>query len=237
MELRFRHRDHGPGRPGGVHRRHHARAALTRSTSSDERRHEPVVLTGEEKAQLVSLANSRSVPHGIVRRAQIVLACAAGESNASIAPTTMPPTNIQRSELGSLNAPVTTSTSHPPMPLGSIKSNAGSASSPKWPYAAAPSPASPNSSKKSNSSSKTTTTTPPPSCGPPPLILSLPKSNVFAHIFAGHHTSVLSQIKRGEYAGPFRRRLRCSSSRGNGHCSSSPLADNKNSCAYSPRFI
>ena len=49
--------------------------------------------------------------------------------------------------------------------------------------------------------------------------------------------SVLSQIKRGEYAGPFRRRLRCSSSRGARHCSSSRLADNKNSCAYSPRFI
>ena len=38
---------------------------------------QPVVLTGEEKAQLVSLANSRSLPHGLVRRAQIVLACAA----------------------------------------------------------------------------------------------------------------------------------------------------------------
>ena len=45
----------------------------------------PVVLTGEERAQLVSLANSRSVPHGLVRRAQIVLACAEGESNISIA--------------------------------------------------------------------------------------------------------------------------------------------------------
>ena len=46
---------------------------------------QPVVLTGEEKAQLVSLANSRSLPHGLVRRAQIVLACAAGESNVAIA--------------------------------------------------------------------------------------------------------------------------------------------------------
>ena len=45
----------------------------------------PVVLTGEEKAQLVSLANSRSLPHGLVRRAQIVLACAEEESNTSIA--------------------------------------------------------------------------------------------------------------------------------------------------------
>ena len=61
--------------------------------------------------------------------------------------------------------------------------HAGSASSPKWPSAAAPSPPSPNSSAKSNSSSKTTTTAPSPSCGPPPLIPSLPRSNVFAHIY------------------------------------------------------
>ena len=46
---------------------------------------EPVVLTDDEKDQLLSLANSRSLPHGVVRRAQIVLACAQGEANASIA--------------------------------------------------------------------------------------------------------------------------------------------------------
>ena len=46
---------------------------------------EPVVLTDDEKNQLLSLANSRSLPHGVVRRAQIVLACAQGEANASIA--------------------------------------------------------------------------------------------------------------------------------------------------------
>ena len=40
--------------------------------------------------------------------------------------------------------------------------------------------------------------------------------------------SVRSQVKRGEYAGPFGRRLRRSSSRGARHCSSSHLADNKN---------
>ena len=39
---------------------------------------EPVVLTDDEKDQLLSLANSRSLPHGVVRRAQIVLACAQG---------------------------------------------------------------------------------------------------------------------------------------------------------------
>ena len=37
------------------------------------------------KIGLLSLANSRSLPHGVVRRAQIVLACAQGEANASIA--------------------------------------------------------------------------------------------------------------------------------------------------------
>ena len=115
-------------------------------------------------------------------------------STSISSPTTMPPTNIQRSEPGSLNAPAITCTSHPLMPHGPIKSNAGSASSPKWPSAAAPSPPSPNSSRKSNSSSKTTTAMSLLSCGPPPLIPSLPNSNDFAHIFAGRDTRLL-QIK------------------------------------------
>ncbi len=46
---------------------------------------EPIVLNHEQRSQLLSLANSRSLPHGLVRRAQIVLACADGEPNASIA--------------------------------------------------------------------------------------------------------------------------------------------------------
>ena len=46
---------------------------------------EPVVLTDDEESQLFSLANSRSLPHGLVQRAQIVPACARGEANASIA--------------------------------------------------------------------------------------------------------------------------------------------------------
>ena len=46
---------------------------------------EPIVLTDDEESQLLSLANSRSLPHGLVQRAQIVLACARGEANASIA--------------------------------------------------------------------------------------------------------------------------------------------------------
>lgn len=45
----------------------------------------PVVLDDEEKKHLISLAHSRSLPHGIVQRAQIVLACAEGEANSSIA--------------------------------------------------------------------------------------------------------------------------------------------------------
>lgn len=45
----------------------------------------PVVLNDEEKDHLTSLAHSRSLPHGIVQRAQIVLACAEGEANSSIA--------------------------------------------------------------------------------------------------------------------------------------------------------
>ena len=45
---------------------------------------EPVVLTDDKKFQLLSVANSGSLPHGVVRRAHIVLACAQGEANASI---------------------------------------------------------------------------------------------------------------------------------------------------------
>lgn len=42
-------------------------------------------LSAEENTQLLSIANSRSLPHGIVQRAQIVLASAEGEPNTSIA--------------------------------------------------------------------------------------------------------------------------------------------------------
>ena len=45
----------------------------------------PVVLSDEESHQLRRVAGSRSLPHGVVQRAQIVLACAQGESNAAIA--------------------------------------------------------------------------------------------------------------------------------------------------------
>lgn len=46
---------------------------------------EPLTLNEGEKVQLQSLAQSRCLPHGLVQRAQIVLACAAGETNAAIA--------------------------------------------------------------------------------------------------------------------------------------------------------
>ena len=46
---------------------------------------EPLVLTDDEESQLLSVANSRSLPHGLVQRARIVLACAQGEANTSIA--------------------------------------------------------------------------------------------------------------------------------------------------------
>ena len=45
----------------------------------------PLVLSDDEIQQLQSLASSRSLPHSIVQRAQIVLACGAGETNTSIA--------------------------------------------------------------------------------------------------------------------------------------------------------
>jgi putative transposase len=44
-----------------------------------------LTLSDEERAQLLAIAGSRSLPHGIVRRAQIVLASAEGENNKDIA--------------------------------------------------------------------------------------------------------------------------------------------------------
>lgn len=45
----------------------------------------PIVLNQDENKQLLSLAQSRSLPHGLVQRAQIVLACAEGEPGSAIA--------------------------------------------------------------------------------------------------------------------------------------------------------
>jgi len=44
----------------------------------------PLDLSNEAVSELESLANSRSLPHSIVQRAQIVLECRSGESNALI---------------------------------------------------------------------------------------------------------------------------------------------------------
>ena len=45
----------------------------------------PIVLNDDERMQLMSLANSRALPHGLVQRAHIVLACADGEPSTAIA--------------------------------------------------------------------------------------------------------------------------------------------------------
>jgi putative transposase len=45
----------------------------------------PLVLSDDEVQQLQALAKSRSLSHSIVQRAQIVLACGAGETNTAIA--------------------------------------------------------------------------------------------------------------------------------------------------------
>jgi putative transposase len=42
-------------------------------------------LSTEERAQLQGVASSRALPHGLVRRVQIVLASADGEPNSAIA--------------------------------------------------------------------------------------------------------------------------------------------------------
>src|SRR4030043_624565 len=45
----------------------------------------PITLSKEENEQLISIANSRSLPHGLVRRARIVLMAAEGAPNHTIA--------------------------------------------------------------------------------------------------------------------------------------------------------
>jgi putative transposase len=45
----------------------------------------PLVLSENDVRELKSIANSRSMPHSLVQRAQIVLACGAGETNTTIA--------------------------------------------------------------------------------------------------------------------------------------------------------
>jgi putative transposase len=45
----------------------------------------PLALSDYEVQQLQGIASSRSLPHSIVQRAQIVLACGAGETNTAIA--------------------------------------------------------------------------------------------------------------------------------------------------------
>jgi putative transposase len=44
----------------------------------------PLVLSDDKVQQLQRIASSRSLPHSIVQRAQIVLACGAGETNTGI---------------------------------------------------------------------------------------------------------------------------------------------------------
>ena len=45
----------------------------------------PLVLSEDDVRGLQIIANSRSMPHALVQRAQIVLACGAGETNTTIA--------------------------------------------------------------------------------------------------------------------------------------------------------
>jgi putative transposase len=45
----------------------------------------PLTFSDDEVQQLQGIASSRSLPHAIVQRAQIVLACGAGETNTAIA--------------------------------------------------------------------------------------------------------------------------------------------------------
>ena len=46
---------------------------------------QPLILKSDERQQLDSVANSRSLPHALVQRAQIVVLAADGLSNTDIA--------------------------------------------------------------------------------------------------------------------------------------------------------
>ena len=45
----------------------------------------PLVLSDDARLELQAIASSRSMPHSIVMRAKIVLACASGEQNKTVA--------------------------------------------------------------------------------------------------------------------------------------------------------
>ena len=45
----------------------------------------PLTLTAEQREQLTAVSRSASMPHGIVQRARIVLACAEGLTNTAVA--------------------------------------------------------------------------------------------------------------------------------------------------------
>lgn len=57
----------------------------------------PLVLSDGEVQHLQSIAYSRSLPHPIVQRAQIVLVCGAGETNAAIAKRQTPVAKVRTS--------------------------------------------------------------------------------------------------------------------------------------------
>ena len=46
---------------------------------------QPIILTEQDHQQLTALAHSRSLPHGLVMRARLLLMAAEGRSNAVIA--------------------------------------------------------------------------------------------------------------------------------------------------------
>ena len=45
----------------------------------------PLVLTDEQREQLVAVSQSTSMPYGLVQRARIILACGEGVTNSAVA--------------------------------------------------------------------------------------------------------------------------------------------------------
>ena len=55
-----------------------------REAHDNGRPKKPIILSDEEREQLSAIVNSRSLPHGLVRRARIILLAAEGISNNTI---------------------------------------------------------------------------------------------------------------------------------------------------------
>jgi transposase len=112
-------------------------------------------------------------------------------STSTSSSTTTPLISTPRCASGWPQGHASTSTTRPPTPHGSIRSSAGSDSSPNRPSDVEVSKALRTSSPRSTASHKTTTNTAGPSRGLPPQIPSSKNSQNYVHVFLGQNTRQL----------------------------------------------